>query len=198
MLPRCPRVCRPAGLAKNRSGVGLSVMSTHSPLAAVPSPKRSYREVSGENAVSCKGRRPISKSPGLAQTRICLVSPRSKDDSAPRRIEPIGLAIFLRSLSWVGRESKRAPSLRPQRCGLGGCTRTRDLTLCVEDQRMQRGTSRIPKNILHNGYWTKPLCKRNIEMTPLCKVEVTLRRVLGSRRVRRGGGVDEQAGVQPA
>src|SRR5271166_1467328 len=42
-------------------------------------------------------------------------------------------------------------------------------------------------------------CKRNIEMTPLCKIEVTLRRVLGSREVRRGGGVvDEQAGVQPS
>ena len=43
------------------------------------------------------------------------------------------------------------------------------------------------------------LCKRNIEMTPLCKIEVTLPRVLGSREVRRGGGVvDEQAGVQPS
>ena len=42
------------------------------------------------------------------------------------------------------------------------------------------------------------VCKRNIEMTPLCKVEVTLPRVLGSREVRRGGGVDEQAGVQPS
>jgi len=41
-------------------------------------------------------------------------------------------------------------------------------------------------------------CKRNIEMTPLCKVEVTLPRVLGSREVRLGGGVDEQAGVQPS
>src|SRR6266403_301214 len=41
-------------------------------------------------------------------------------------------------------------------------------------------------------------CKSNIEMTPLCKVEVTLPRVLGSREVRRGGGVDEQAGVQPS
>jgi hypothetical protein len=42
-------------------------------------------------------------------------------------------------------------------------------------------------------------CKRNIEMTPLCKVEVTLPRVLGSREVHRGGGgVDEQAGVQPS
>jgi hypothetical protein len=41
-------------------------------------------------------------------------------------------------------------------------------------------------------------CKSNIEMTPLCKVEVTLLRVLGSREVRRGGGVDEQAGVQPS
>src|ERR1700730_18552158 len=42
-------------------------------------------------------------------------------------------------------------------------------------------------------------CKRNIEMTPLCNIEVTLPRVLGSREVRRGGGVvDEQAGVRPS
>jgi hypothetical protein len=42
------------------------------------------------------------------------------------------------------------------------------------------------------------VCKRNIEMTPLCKIEVTHPRVLGSREVRRGGVVDEQAGVQPS
>jgi EAL domain-containing protein (putative c-di-GMP-specific phosphodiesterase class I) len=41
-------------------------------------------------------------------------------------------------------------------------------------------------------------CSRHIEMTPLCKIEVTLPRVLGSREVRRGGDVDEQAGVQPS
>jgi len=42
-------------------------------------------------------------------------------------------------------------------------------------------------------------CGSNIEMTPLCKVEVTLARVLGSGEVHRGGGVvDEQAGVQPS
>src|SRR6516162_531417 len=42
-------------------------------------------------------------------------------------------------------------------------------------------------------------CKRNIEMTPPCKVEVTLPRVVGSGEVHRGGGVvDEQAGVQPS
>jgi hypothetical protein len=40
-------------------------------------------------------------------------------------------------------------------------------------------------------------CKRNIEMTPLCKIEVTPR-VLGSREVRRGDVVDEQAGVRPS
>src|SRR6516225_6888352 len=33
-------------------------------------------------------------------------------------------------------------------------------------------------------------CKRNIEMTPLCKIEVTLPRVPGSRGLRRGGVVD--------
>src|ERR1700746_3056784 len=37
-------------------------------------------------------------------------------------------------------------------------------------------------------------CKRNIEMTPLCKIEVTLPRVLGSREVCLGGVVDEQTG----
>src|SRR5277367_123567 len=41
-------------------------------------------------------------------------------------------------------------------------------------------------------------CKRNIEMTPLCKIEVTHPRDLGSGEVRRGGVVDEQAGVQPS
>ena len=47
-------------------------------------------------------------------------------------------------------------------------------------------------------YCADSTCKRNIEMTPLCKIEVTHPRVLGSREVRRGGGVDEQAGVQPS
>ena len=46
--------------------------------------------------------------------------------------------------------------------------------------------------------YAREKCTRNIEMTPLSKVEVTLPRVLGFRGMRRGGGVDEQAGVQPA
>jgi hypothetical protein len=52
--------------------------------------------------------------------------------------------------------------------------------------------------IFHNIYYATARCKRNIEMTPLCKIEATLPRVLGSREVRLGGVVDEQAGVQPA
>src|SRR6266404_8001194 len=55
-----------------------------------------------------------------------------------------------------------------------------------------------PRREVHNHKKTLPACKRNIEMTPLCKVEVTLSRVLGSREVRRGGGVDERAGIQPS
>jgi hypothetical protein len=51
---------------------------------------------------------------------------------------------------------------------------------------------------LHNVGFLVGACKRNIEMTPLCKIEVTHPRVLGSREVRRGGVVDEQAGVQPS
>jgi hypothetical protein len=52
--------------------------------------------------------------------------------------------------------------------------------------------------IFHKLPYAPTFCSSNIEMAPLCKVEVTLPRVLGSRRMRRGGGVDEHAGVQPA
>jgi hypothetical protein len=55
-----------------------------------------------------------------------------------------------------------------------------------------------PEAALIAEAFTNKDCKRNIEMTPLCKIEVTLPRVLGSREVRLGGVVDEQAGVQPA
>jgi hypothetical protein len=48
----------------------------------------------------------------------------------------------------------------------------------------------------HKATYATPFCKRNIEMTLLCKIEVTHPRVLGSREARRGGVVDEQAGVQ--
>jgi hypothetical protein len=53
-------------------------------------------------------------------------------------------------------------------------------------------------SICHNAHYASFLCKSNIEMTPLCKIEVTLPRVLGFREVRLGGGVNEQAGVQPS
>jgi ABC-type Fe3+/spermidine/putrescine transport system ATPase subunit len=62
----------------------------------------------------------------------------------------------------------------------------------------QRYTLFPHMTVFHNVAFPLTVCKRNIEMTPLCKVEVTLPRVLGSREVRRGGGVDEQAGVQPS
>jgi len=63
------------------------------------------------------------------------------------------------------------------------------------------GVSHIPLvEGLRGHKFEKPIaaCKRNIEMTPLCKIEVTLPRVPGSRGLRRGGVVDEQAGVQPS
>jgi len=41
-------------------------------------------------------------------------------------------------------------------------------------------------------------CNRNIEMTPLCKVVVTLPGVRGASGVRGAGGVDEQEGIRPA
>jgi hypothetical protein len=52
--------------------------------------------------------------------------------------------------------------------------------------------------IFHNIYYATFTCRRNIEMTPRCKIEVTLLRVLGSRELRGGGVIDEQAGVQPS
>src|SRR5712672_938474 len=37
------------------------------------------------------------------------------------------------------------------------------------------------------------LCNSNIQMTPLSKIEMTLRLVLGDREERHGGGVDERS-----
>jgi hypothetical protein len=51
-------------------------------------------------------------------------------------------------------------------------------------------------NIILNG--VASVCSSNIEMAPLCNIEMTLLRVSGSREKRHGGAVDEQAGVQPA
>lgn len=39
---------------------------------------------------------------------------------------------------------------------------------------------------------------RNIEMTPLCKVDVTLPEVRRASEVRDAGGVDEQEGIRSA
>jgi hypothetical protein len=41
------------------------------------------------------------------------------------------------------------------------------------------------------------LCMRNIEMTPLCKVQMALLPFVGSRRMC-GGDVDERTGIRPA
>src|SRR3954466_9238178 len=48
---------------------------------------------------------------------------------------------------------------------------------------------------LSGGHMT---CSRNIEMTPLCKVDVTLPEVRGALGVRDDGGVDEQEGIRSA
>ena len=65
--------------------------------------------------------------------------------------------------------------------------------------------SRKPRSDQHqecsttdNHGYRRLTCKRNIEMTPPCKIEVTHLRVLGSREVRCGGVVYEQTGVQPS
>jgi hypothetical protein len=83
----------------------------------------------------------------------------------------------------------------------GGRRRTSLLILTPVRDRLDGrfATCEHFKIAFHNGGYTSLICKRDIEMTPLCKIEATLPRVLGSREVRRGGGVvDEQAGVRPS
>jgi hypothetical protein len=68
-----------------------------------------------------------------------------------------------------------------------------DQVVCLSHEPGRPQRNAIPRSL------ETFLCKSNIEMTPLCKVEVILARVLGSGEVHRGGGVvDEQAGVQPS
>jgi hypothetical protein len=69
----------------------------------------------------------------------------------------------------------------------------RAIAMFSSDMAILRWSSSVINALVANSS-----CKRNIEMTPLCKIEATLPRVLGSREVRLGGVVDEQAGVQPA
>lgn len=52
--------------------------------------------------------------------------------------------------------------------------------------------------ICHNVSSAAPPCNRNIEKTPLCKVDATLPGVRGASGVRNAGGVDEQKGIRPA
>jgi len=57
---------------------------------------------------------------------------------------------------------------------------------------------RVYSSIYHNSCSATFACSRNIEMTPLCKVDVTLLGVRGASGVRGAGGVDEQEGIWPA
>src|SRR4051794_8750006 len=56
----------------------------------------------------------------------------------------------------------------------------------------------IFRAIFHNQRYAPALCSRNIEMTPVCKVDVTLPEVRGALGVRDDGGVDEQEGIRSA
>src|SRR3954470_20831094 len=61
------------------------------------------------------------------------------------------------------------------------------------DRRM-----RGPPGVFQKTDYAATWCSRNIEMTPLCKVDVTLPGVRGASGVRDGGGVDEQEGIRSA
>jgi len=62
-----------------------------------------------------------------------------------------------------------------------------------------RGAARRSgQQIFRNAQYAPSLCNPNIEMTPLCKVDVTLPGVRGASGVRGAGGVDEQEGIRPA
>src|SRR3954454_2016750 len=67
---------------------------------------------------------------------------------------------------------------------------------------IMRGIGPFPEDqlraIFHNQRYATAGCNRNIEMTPLCKVDVTLPGVRGASEVRDAGGVDEQEGIRSA
>ena len=103
-------------------------------------------------------------------------------------IEERSTAALQRANSVSSGSGASGPALRPAECGLR-----------VQATRCFAARPETDGPIFHNIYYATLCCKRNIEMTPLCNIEVTLPRVLGSREVRRGGGVvDEQAGVRPS
>src|SRR4051812_17994187 len=61
----------------------------------------------------------------------------------------------------------------------------------------------IARNYIYASFFQKAgyatmTCSRNIEMTPLCKIDVTLPEVRGALGVRDDGGVDEQEGIRSA
>src|SRR5215213_10792171 len=60
------------------------------------------------------------------------------------------------------------------------------------------GIWELPEKIFQNDAYQSLRCSRNIEMTPLCKVDVTLPEVRGASGVRDAGGVDEQEGIRSA
>src|SRR3954449_10477104 len=60
------------------------------------------------------------------------------------------------------------------------------------------GSSERRQVIFHNGHYATNGCSSNIEMTPLCKVDVTLPGVRGASEVHDAGGVDEQEGIRSA
>jgi helix-turn-helix protein len=67
-------------------------------------------------------------------------------------------------------------------------------------KRVPRDSEQEIERLYRTRYqgFTAKHCSSNIEMTPLCQIEMTLPRVLGSRERRHGGVVDEQARVHPA
>jgi hypothetical protein len=52
--------------------------------------------------------------------------------------------------------------------------------------------------IFHKAQTAAFHCSSNIEMTPLCKVDLTLAGVRRASEVRGAGGVDEQKGIRSA
>jgi hypothetical protein len=69
---------------------------------------------------------------------------------------------------------------------------------CVEHSTVNVGTFRILQKILHNAPLATRRRSRNIEMTPLCKVDATLPGVRRVSGVGDEGGVDGQEGIRPA
>ena len=71
--------------------------------------------------------------------------------------------------------------------------------MAAHDQIVKTPKTPCHAGAVHTGTYQSYACRRNIEMTPLCKVQMALSCFSGLQEdVPYDGGVDERQGVFPA